>query len=98
MHTGKSCRDQDIKLVLRPPKVMTWIQIVGDWFLLEMICKNLHLESVNVLIFQLSQSYKLQQEKKSMNRQILDSSPYKGCKEQLEMEKSHDHQIYLVKE
>lgn len=57
---------------------MTWSQKIGDWFLLEMLCKNLHLELVNILIYKLKEAYQSEQE-----IQILKSSPYKGCKDQL---------------
>jgi len=46
---GKSCKRSDVEAILDPHSY-TWLEKIGDWFLLQLICKNLNALVVNDLI------------------------------------------------
>jgi len=48
-HGGKSCKRSDVETILEPPS-MNYLERLGDWFLLHLICKNLNVLLVNDLI------------------------------------------------
>lgn len=46
---GKSCKRSDVEAILDTPS-LSWSEKIGDWFLLQLICKNLNVLVVNDLI------------------------------------------------
>merc|ERR1711997_1423616 len=49
LHGGTSCRRSDVEAIVEPAS-LTYIEKMGDWFLLHLICKNLNILLVNDLI------------------------------------------------
>lgn len=49
IHGGKSTKRSDVEAILEPQS-LSWLEKIGDWFLLHMICKNLNVLVVNDLI------------------------------------------------
>jgi len=49
LHGGTSCRRSDVEAIVEPAS-LTYIEKLGDWFLLHLICKNLNILLVNDLI------------------------------------------------
>jgi hypothetical protein len=46
---GRSCKRSDVEAILEPASLSYWEKL-GDWFLLQLICKNLNVLLVNDLI------------------------------------------------
>jgi len=55
IHGGTSCRRSDVEAILEPAS-FTYFEKLGDWFLLQLICKNLNILLVNDLIRHLNKA------------------------------------------
>jgi len=55
IHGGTSCRRSDVEAILEPAS-LTYFEKLGDWFLLQLICKNLNILLVNDLIRHLNKA------------------------------------------
>jgi len=49
VHGGRSCKRSDVEAILDPSS-LSWFEKIGDWFLLQLVCKNLNVLLVNDLI------------------------------------------------
>ena len=69
IYGGRSCRPSEIAAFIEVPS-MSYDEKLGDWFLLQLICKNLNILSVNKLIKNINKSEEVSNSNETLEVQV----------------------------